>query len=83
MAAWHKLLYDIPDSLLPPRQKSDAKAAIALHMRTAEERFGLFQGGHAAAAQRIRELIKLLPGAKLMTGQGRNSFQGSRWCTCR
>lgn len=80
MAAWHKLLYDIPDSLLSPEQKSDAKAAIALHVRIAEERFGLFHGGHAAAAQRIHRLIKLLPGAKLMTSK---EAKGSRWCTSR
>lgn len=73
MAAWHKLLYDIPDSLLSPEQKTDAKAAIALHVTTAEERLGVFCGGHASAAQRIRRLISLrsmLPGVKLTRSQG-------------
>lgn len=73
-ALWHKLLNDIPDDLLSSEQKSEAKAAIAFHKRTAEERLGVFCGGHASAAQRIRRLISLrgmLPGVKLTRGQGR------------
>lgn len=55
------MLDDIPDNLLSPAQKNDAKAAIALYRKTAEARFAVFHGGHAAAAQRILGLIRRLP----------------------
>lgn len=72
-ALWRKLLNDIPDYLLSPKQKTDAKAAFAVHMRTAEERLGVFCGGHTSAVQRFRRLISLrsmLPGVKLTRGHG-------------
>ena len=64
--SWEKLLDDIPQGMLTEWQRDDGKAAIALYMGTLEERFRVFRGGHKAAARRVRWLVGLLPGAKLI-----------------
>lgn len=65
--SWHKLLNDIPENLLSQEQKGDAKAALNLYLLKPEERLHVFRRGHASAAQRIRGLLTVMPGAKLMT----------------
>ena len=62
MSGWHNLINKIPETLLSPEQKNDAKAAIALKIRQPLEPVCLFDRGHTSAASHIRGLISLLPG---------------------